>query len=91
MNNSNKNPLYFDTGRTIFNLVCLVLLNLCAWIVVAVLIGVYLKEKAGTSTNADFNWSLQAALLILIPLNWFYWKTKVKDGKWKNLFYRTWK
>ncbi|MHA6860380.1 hypothetical protein [Ralstonia pseudosolanacearum] len=89
--NKNNIPLYFDVSRTIFNVVAWALLNLLLWILISVFVGIYLKEKIGTSTNADFSWSLKAALFALIPLNWFYWKSKMKDGKWRYLFYRDWK
>lgn len=79
-------------GRTTFNMVTWALLNVLLWALVSLFVAVYLMHANGdVSTNAHVTFSSKVALLALVPLNWFYWKTKMRGGKWRNLFYRNWK
>ncbi|MBO9535560.1 hypothetical protein [Herbaspirillum sp.] len=89
--NKNNIPLYFDAGRSIFNVVTWALLNFLVLLLVSLFVGLYFKVQKGISTDADVASAFKIAFLVLIPLNWFYWKTKMKDGKWRYLFYRDWK
>ncbi|MCJ9707888.1 hypothetical protein L0Z36_07230 [Burkholderia multivorans] len=90
--NKNNTTLYFDVGRTLFNVITLALLNVLLWLLAALFTAVYLMHANGdVSTNAHVTFSAKFALLALIPLNWFYWKTKMRGGKWRYLFYRDWK
>lgn len=86
----NNRPLYFDVGRTIFTVGTLALLNVLLWLLAALFTAVYLMHANGdVSTNAHVTFSAKFALLALIPLNWFFWKTKMSEGKWRVLFFRT--
>lgn len=86
----NNNKYKFDFTRTLFNLITWGMLNFLTWAFISLMIALYFKVTNGISTNADVSWSSNAGLFFLIPLNWFYWNTKVKNGKWRKLFFRTW-
>jgi len=86
----NNRPLHFDASRTIFTIVTLALLNFLSWLLAALFTAVYLMHANGdVSTNAHVTFSAKFALLALIPLNSFIWKTKLSDGKWRLAFFRT--
>lgn len=90
--NRNNTTLYFNVGRTLFNVITWALLNLCLLVFVAAMVGCYLRFRNNdVSSNAQLAYSFKVAYFALAPLNWFYWKTKMSGGKWRYLFYRDWK
>lgn len=87
--NKNNIPLHFDLSRTVFTVVTWALLNLCFLVLVAGLAGAYLMHTNNdVSSNSQFSYSFKIGYFALAPLNWFYWKTKMSNGKWRYLFYR---
>lgn len=91
------NNYQFSFCRSLFNIICWILFNL-SWSFVTIMgLLFFFKftgikppiQSSGWDLFEDITFSFNVGLYSLIPANFLYWFIKVREGKWRQLFFKS--